>query len=347
MKPLRFDCAKFLGLLNGGDQDTTVDCSDLAAIACTFAGILGCQLSQLAIDTDRPTGFVRLVGQRAWKSQEFGLHEFAVSGVAADGVLGPRPRVWDACVEVSGDRAFVLKKKPSRALLPAGLAPGKYLLRLLGLRRGQLTPLINACPLVRAIGPLPTSIRPVVFDRHLLRVADAYDFALWSAPTQTAQVRRFVPPDLAGWRLTKPPDAQVGPMQPGTELVVRTLWRRTAGRKRLIAADVYVCATALDARRRLLAVLGRFSGVKLVPLASVLPEVQSLAPGAQEMQFATPDGSAIVASYLNIVIVVRRATPGKSVIPDVRAFFQAIGSQLTTSTEPLASLTVRSSTEQA
>ncbi len=79
-----------------------------------------------------------------------------------------------------------------------------------------------------------------------------------------------------------------------------------------------------------MAVLGRFSGVKLVPLKGVLPEIQSLRVGNQEMQFATPDGSAIVASYLNSVIVVRRATPGKSVIPDVRAFFQAIGSQLET-----------------
>ena len=49
VRPLRFDCAKFLGLLNGGDQDSTVDCSDVAAIVSTFAGIIGCPLSQLAI----------------------------------------------------------------------------------------------------------------------------------------------------------------------------------------------------------------------------------------------------------------------------------------------------------
>ena len=81
--------------------------------------------------------------------------------------------------------------------------------------------------------------------------------------------------------------------------MVRVLWRRTAGPKGLIVTDVYICATALDARRRLVAVLGRFSGVKLVPLKSVLPEIQSSASVNQEMQFATSNGSAIVASYLN------------------------------------------------
>ena len=35
-----------------------------------------------------------------------------------------------------------------------------------------------------------------------------------------------------------------------------------------------------------------------------------------------------MASYLNVVVVVRRATMGESVIPDVRAFFQAIESEL-------------------
>ena len=79
----------------------------------------------------------------------------------------------------------------------------------------------------------------------------------------------------------------------------------------------------------------------------VLPERQSSASVNQEMQFAPPNGSAIVASYLNAVIVVRRATTGRSVIPDVRAFFQAIGSQLETATQPLMPVTVRTSTERA
>ena len=97
----------------------------------------------------------------------------------------------------------------------------------------------------------------------------------------------------------------------------------------------------------MVAVLGRFSGVKLVPLKDVLPEIQSMPNGDQEVQLATKDGSAIVASYLNIVIVVRRATPGKAVIPEVRAFFQAIESQLRTATPSMPHLTARSSTEQA
>ena len=348
VRPLRFDCAKFLGLLDGGDQDSTVDCSDVAAIVSTFAGIIGCPLSQLAIDVDVPTKFVRVVGQRGWKSQEFGLHEFAVGGVMGR-VLSSRPRVWDACVEVSGDRAFVptTKKRPYRGLIPASLAQGNYLLRLLGLRRGRLSEMINEDPLVRAIGPLPSSLRPVVFDRHLRRVADSYNFQLWSAPTETAQLTSFVPFALPGWTLTTPAVDQFEPTLPGSELVVRLLWRQTDGAKQLITTHVYVCATAAAARRRVVAVLGRFSGVKLVPLKDVLPEIQSMRNGDQEVQLATKDGSAIVASYLNIVIVVRRATPGKAVIPEVRAFFEAIESQLRTATPSMPHLTARSSTEQA
>jgi len=342
-RPLRFDCAKFLGLLNGGDEEATVDCSDVAAIASTFASILGCPLRQFAITTRVRTNPVRLVGKRKWTSKRFGLHEFVVSG-AVRRSLGSRPRIWDACVEVSGDRVIVAK--PHTALLPAGLTQGDYLSRLLGLRGGRLKDHLNERPLVRAIGPMPSSIRPAVLDKHLLRVADEYDFEQWSTPGQTAQVRRFELPVVPEWALTKPAiDHQE--TRPGFELVVRVLWRRTAGPKRLIAADVYVCATAAAARRRLLAVLGRFSGVRLVPLRDVLPEIQSSVSVNQEMQFATPDGSAIVASYLNIVVVVRRATTGKSVIPDVRAFFQAIGSQLVTATQPMARVTVRSSTERA
>jgi hypothetical protein len=347
-RPLRFDCAKFLDLFNDGNADATVDCSDVAAIASTFAGILGCPLRQLAITTSVPTNFVRLVGQRTWRSKRFGLHEFAISG-AARRALGSRPRIWDACVEVSGDRTIVPKKRPYTSLLPASLAPGNYLFRLLGLRRGRLKDVINERPLVRPIGQLPTSVRPVsaVFDKHLSRVADEYNFKRWSDPMQTAQVLRFALPTLSGWTLIKPVTDQQASPQPGSELVVRVLWRRSTGPKQLIAAHVYVCATAAAARRRLVAVLGRFSGVTLEPLQTVLPEIQSSASVNQEMQFATPNGSAIVASYLNAVIVVRRATPGTSVIPDVRAFFQEIGSQLVTATQPMARVRARSSTGRA
>lgn len=343
-RPLRFDCAKFLSLLNGGVEETTVDCSDVAAIASTFGAILGCKLTQLAITMPGPTNPVRMVGHRRWASKTFGLHELAVSGVVRRG-LGPRSRVWDACVEVSGDRPFVAKKKPYKALLPAGLLPANYLLRLLKPSGDSLKDLINERPLVRAIGPLPTSIRPAVIGRRLAQVAENYNFEQWSGPTQTAQVLSFELPAVAGWTPTKP--AQFEPRRPGSELVVRVLWRRTAGPKQLIATDVYVCATAQAARRRVVAVLGRFSGVKLVPLKDVLPEIQSLTSGNQEVQFAAPDGSAIVASYLNSVIVVRRATRGKAVIPDVRAFLQAIESQLGSAAQPMASLTARPSTEQA
>ena len=144
-RPLRFDCARFLGLLNGGAEDATVDCSDVAAIASTFASILGCPLSQLAITTRVPTNFVRLVGHGTWRSKRFALHEFAVSG-AVRRALGSRPRIWDACVEVSGDRTIVPKKKPHRPLLPVSLTPGNYLFRLLGLRRGRLKDVINERP---------------------------------------------------------------------------------------------------------------------------------------------------------------------------------------------------------
>lgn len=345
VSPPRFDCGRFLGLLNGGDEDATVDCSDVAAIASTFAAILGCRLSQLAIDMNDPTKVVRLVGQSQWMSQDFTLHELAVSG-AVYRTLGSRPRIWDACMEVSGDRSIGATGPPYEALLPTGLTQTEYLSRVLGLRRGRLKALINEKPLVRTVGPLPSTIRSAVIEKHLVRIADKYKFDDWKDPTQTAQVLRFVLPDLPGWELIRPVMDQEAP-QPGFEKVVRLLWRRTVGPKKLIAAEVYVCATAAAARRRLVAVLGRFSGATLVPLQSVLPEIQSSASVNQEMQFATRDGTAIVASYLNIVVVVRRATTGESMIPDVRAFFQAIGTQLQTATQPLARVRARSSTEPA
>ena len=299
----------------------------MAAVASTFAGILGCPLKQVAITTPVRTSLLRLVGHRRWTSKRFALHEFAVSG-GVGRALGSRPRIWDACVEVSGDRTIIPKRRPYRSLLPASLTQGNYLSRLLGLPQGRLKDHINERPLVRPIGPLPSSVRPAVLEKHLSQVADDYGFEKWKAPVQMAQVRRFELPVVSGWKVTHPVIDQAKPVRPGFERVVRMLWRRTTGPKRLITTDVYVCATARAARRRLVAVLGRFSGVKLVALKSVLPEIQSSASLNQEMQFATRDGSAIVASYLNVVVVVRRATPGKSVIPDVRAFFQAIESQL-------------------
>ena len=105
--------------------------------------------------------------------------------------------------------------------------------------------MINEDPLVRAIGPLPSSLRPVVFDRHLRRVADSYNFQLWSAPTETAELTSFVPFALPGWTLTTPAVDQFEPTLPGSELVVRLLWRQTDGPKQLITTHVYV------ARRRL------------------------------------------------------------------------------------------------
>ncbi len=134
VRPLRFDCAKFLGLLNGGDEDSTVDCSDVAAIASTFAGILGCQLSQLAIDMTAHQF------RAAGRAPQLGVAEIRAARIRRQRcrgpVLGPRPRVWDACIEVSGDRPFVGRRRALKALLPAGLLPANYLLRLLRLRGG-------------------------------------------------------------------------------------------------------------------------------------------------------------------------------------------------------------------
>lgn len=306
-----FDALTFLARLDGQAAPPAVDCSDVSSMVSTLSAILGCGLSQFVVTGD-DTNPVHLIGSNGWTSQFFGLHEFAVRGATS------HIRIWDPCLQVSGDTPIkATPPPPTTAFVPAELKPKDYLFRLLASPPEKLADIVLRGHLVRPVGALPSEIKPVVLDAYLNGVAKAYGFDTWPLPPKSSLLKPgFDVPPVAGWTITGRPPRLDDKVRKGFERVVRLLWRGPDRKLQLLAADIYICASVKAARLRLVAVLGGFKRTRL-------NKVEPLA--ANEVMFETPDKSAIAGSFRNVVLVIRRASVGgENWESDVKLFRDAL-----------------------
>lgn len=99
--PPKFDCQKFLNLLNSGlaPVDPLVNCDDCAAMVCTFANVLGCSFPESEITFPGHSEFSLRRHQKIgldWENfDQFGHHIVAWAGADQDPVS-------DACLKLDG-----------------------------------------------------------------------------------------------------------------------------------------------------------------------------------------------------------------------------------------------------
>ena len=333
-EPTAFDCARFLRLLNGQPAPAELDCSEVATIVSTFAAILGCDVSQLVIHESLECNPIRLVGTKDWElSFSFGLHEVAFEGALIKTSNGRRAlassRIWDGCLEVSGDRQIQNGQAPGNARLPASIQDKTYMSRLLSGAPTSIGEHHHSGPSSRRIGTLPVELEPIIMDPFLKKVAKAYGFSTWNAPTSdqpsvtTFDLSALTIPD---WFLVPETGTRMESARRADAIVSRTLWIATGDPTALMVADLYVCSTAAAARFRILALLARFGSARFrrTDRPPTGREVH------HEVEFTAADGSAVIRSFRNIVLVVRRASLRDQVQPpQVRAFFNVVHAALT------------------
>ena len=94
-----FGCIDFIETLNESRRfgSRTLNCSDSAAILTTFANVLGCQLVQVEVFPG-PTKQVQFLGEESLRTDTFGFHQIASTGVG-----NSDDPVWDGCVAFGSD----------------------------------------------------------------------------------------------------------------------------------------------------------------------------------------------------------------------------------------------------
>jgi hypothetical protein len=238
-------------------------------------------------------------------------------------------RIWDGCLEVSGDRTIQVGRDPGRARLPANIQDKAYMRRLVVGVPTTIGEHYLSGPSSRGIGPLSVSLAPVKMDPYLKKVEVMYGFETWKDATPLEpDLKHFDLKSLTIPRWTLVPERERGgpPAQeltlpPGADAVrISTLWSATADPNALMLADVYICRSAAAARERVLALLGRFGSARFK---------RTDPAGQHEVEFTSPDGSAVITSFVNTVLVVRRASRHDRVqAAEVRNFFTAVRTSL-------------------
>ena len=296
--PLAFDCIRFLGLISAQPPAARekVDCSDVATILSTFAGILGCPIQQIALK-ELLCNEVKLVGHAEPVQKDFPLHELAVSvPMASD------PEVWDGCLLVSGDEPI---GPDDSEILPAGLGGTEYIDRLLRLNERPFdSTLVHIGPLFRPLRPLSNLLATPMWNAHLEQVAADYGFHGWDDPDPNV-IPILDPMTAVGasWRVlieTVFPSPEA--LGPDADAVARMacVWHNDPRRR--VRVTVYLCNDADAARRRLLDLLGRF-GERLIPIDT-----------GRNVAFRTANQETIVGATRNVAyrIVDAGESPGDS-----------------------------------
>jgi len=326
--PGAFDCAQFLRLLGREAVPQVVDCSDVSTIVSTFAAILGSGVRQIVLHENLRCRPIRLIGEPDTASDfTFGLHEIAFEGQPpqqggdADAEAERTARIWDGCLEFQ-DR----EQDP----LPVNIRGQAYISRLVSGAPTTFADHLHSGPSSRPIGTLPGILPAVEFDSYLKKVADANKFGAWGdPPALQRRVPRFDLRTVAipGWTVVREPISRPAPggleQDPGAR-VSRALWRANADASAFITADAYICSSAVEARRRIVVLLGRFGRpLNRADRPPLNAHVQA------EVEFTTPDGLAMIGSRWNAVLYVRRASRGERVqAAQVRAFYGSVDAAL-------------------
>jgi hypothetical protein len=312
-----FDCAKFLRLLDGKMPPQTVDCTDIAAIVASFAAILGSPVGELAIHEGLECNPIRLVGEPNWRlGRAFGLHEIVVRSYPGKDV-----KVWDACLEASGDREIQPNRPPVRALLPLHRTDEDYVKRLLRDARKTLADHYHSGPRRRVIETLRAYERPATVDKdpYLAQIAQQYGQKEW--PVGEKPLRPVMQFDIRSravknWVLISEPVSAASSDPQAALRVSRGTWHAERDSVALIRAEAYVAPDVRTARDRLVAVLARFGAAQF---DRAFVNVWS----GSEVLFTSSDGLALATSRANAVLVARAASSGVTAT-DVRTFLAQI-----------------------
>lgn len=299
---LKFDCTKFLELLNtgiGGNQ--TVNCDDCATVVSTFANILGCQLSQSSLGLYFYTHPIVLIGAQEFANTSFFYHSVAWKGLGTE-----NDAVFDGSLKIDEDVAL-----PLVPLQPTNLPFGTE-------NEGYRFSLVRSSPHVQ---PIPNHAEHGLRRRrlgsgYLAQIATSqsesfselkkiYDFDSWPKADDNeslgsennkgladALAREPILPD---WEFHSGEHFQDERFSNVFQILLK---RRDLSKNELLAVNIYECKKTGEPNINLLEVLGRFEQLNLNRLTE--PEVGNLA-------FVNQDGSVAVFRRERSLAVVRSA----------------------------------------
>lgn len=240
-------------LLGGPGTGPLVNCSDCASIVSTMANLLGADLWQSKmglVGQGFPLNPVRGIGVADWSrlSGAFVFHEVAWSGDAR-----AEDPVWDACLELDGDRSPA--RPPHRPVLPAGERFAHEYRDWLAAARGR-----NLClpqPSLRMRRPVdPGAAAPLPVLQPQLQAAAAArlkDAGQGHEPSREVMYFDGMFPfasALPDWRMTGGTAARSAAPSPGLSAGTRssvTRWTARGDRRQAIRIETTETASHRDA----------------------------------------------------------------------------------------------------
>jgi hypothetical protein len=291
--PPRFDCQRFINLLNGqsqNDKDPNVNCSDCAAIVSSFVTILGYPLQITSMHKphgDMPLRRHQKIGLTQWEVHKtFNFHTVGWNG-------GIEDKVSDACLKLDTNS---IAQQPSALI--AGYLPfgdiGEPFYRHFLVNGSESNCQRSGDPIFRRIGLTIVSAQaPAMSHTQLGRLKQSYRYNDWQAPMpDQARIDLYsslqTRTEFFGWVILQ---LRLIPLN----------WIEVfmSQSNRTLRIDAQVGDSMKDADENLLRLLGTFEmpGMKYHKDA-----------GFGDCVFADESGFVIVFSRSNLVIQIRNIT---------------------------------------
>jgi hypothetical protein len=296
--PPRFDCQRFVDLLNGqsqDDKDQNVNCSDCAAIVTALVSLLGYELPEMSVSSpvsdEIPLRRHRRIGLQQWEpaGETFNFHAIAWKGQNAD-------EVSDACVLLDINENIAGEPIP---FLPTNFRfgqKGEHFYRHFLVPEGKddnCKP--SSEPMFRRIGLTLDDNEVFTSQNNLERIKRLYDYDLWLKPAPgqphlELYGRLHSIEDFGGWTVTS---LRTIPRNWIEVFLGKAKQQKKGPRVRI---DAQVGTSTKDAEQNLLGMLSGFErpGVKYFKDA-----------GFGDRVFANDSGSVILFSRSNITVLMR------------------------------------------
>jgi len=310
--PPRFDCQRFLDLLNGASQnsaDPNVNCDDCAAIVSSFVSVLGYALPVSAMKPVTPPKFFLRRHQKiglGWEDiDSFFHHTVAWRG-------GDDDEVSDACIRLDANETGLGQPVP---LLAGSLRfgrSGEHLYRhLLALNENcQYT---DHSTRFRCIGLDSPDCQGLDTDIDLELIKRIYEHDKWREPRENQPlaernllIKRGQVFD--GWQVTT---ARFVPVNSAEFIISRC----DAPTENVLRIDVQFANDSADAAEALLRLLARFEkpGLKFRKESPV-----------GDNAFADDPGFVILFSRINLIVLIRNLTQTPIALWTIARFIDAL-----------------------
>ncbi len=297
-----FDCNAFLKLLRGGvGRGLKLNCQDFATVVSTFSNILGCELWQSSMSSNRDftTNPIRLFGRTCWEKITFTSHT-----VAWEGACSETEDVYDASLEVDGDEDPTTT--PHQSLLAANMRFGatsekQYVFRLSPPPTpSNFRPTPNRKRDRRPIHPNPMQPSPRINGRLLRFLKTHYRYKEWQAadskrePVSVADVCDLLR-GFEHWNIVDRPQIICTSNRPP---VIVTLLQNKSQPEVLVRVDVDVCSSESEARHFVLQRIGQFQ------LPTLHRQIDSQ---IGDITFIDAESGAVLFTRAKLVFLIRNA----------------------------------------